>query len=176
MTALDHNRARSALAKKAGVSVAEVSGLAIWGNHSSTMYPDYPNARIGGRPAMDAVGDEAWFTSEFMPAVQNRGAAIIKARGQSSAASAANAVISSVRALTAGTGEDCMSLALVSRGQYGVPEGLVFSYPVRSDGMSYAVVEGLNHGPAAEAALRATTEELIAERDAVRDLVPSYSE
>src|SRR5215469_13963034 len=110
MTALDHNRARSALASKAGASVAEVRGLAIWGNHSSTMYPDYPNATIGGRPAMQVVADDAWFACDFTPLVQNRGAAIIAARGASSAASAANAVISSVRAITAGTGDDCMSL------------------------------------------------------------------
>jgi len=172
MTALDHNRARSALANKAGVNVADVRGLAIWGNHSSTMYPDYPNATIGGRPAMQVVGDDAWFANHFTPLVQNRGAAIIAARGQSSAASAANAVISSVRAITAGTGDDCMSLALVSRGQYGVPEGLVFSYPVRSDGRSWSVVEGLKHGPAARTALKATADELLAECDGVRDLLP----
>ena len=171
MTALDHNRARSALAAKAGVNVAEVRGLAIWGNHSSTMYPDYPNATIGGRPAMQVVGDDAWFANDFTPLVQNRGAAIIAARGQSSAASAANAVISSVRALTSGTGDDCMSLALVSGGQYGVPAGLVFSFPVRSDGRTWSVVEGLRHGSAARSALKATADELIAESVGVRDLV-----
>ena len=173
MTALDHNRARSALATKAGVNVAEVRGMAIWGNHSSTMYPDYPNATIGGRPATEVVGDDAWFESDFTPLVQNRGAAIIAARGQSSAASAANAVIASVRALAVGTGDDCMSLALVSQGQYGVPDGLVFSYPVRSDGTHWSVVDGLKHGPFAQAALRGTTDELLAERGAVRDLVPA---
>lgn len=172
MTALDHNRARSALAIKAGVPVGEVSRMAIWGNHSSTMYPDYRNARIGGRSAIEAICDEAWFERDFVPAVQNRGAAIIAARGQSSAASAANAVISSVRAVAAGTGDDVMSLALVSQGQYGVPEGLVFSYPVRSDGRRHAVLEGVEHGPAALAALKKTADELIAERDGVRDLVP----
>jgi len=173
MTALDHNRARSALAAKAGVSVGEVRHMAIWGNHSSTMYPDYRNALIGGRRAPEAIGDDAWLAGEFIPMVQNRGAAIIKARGQSSAASAANAVISSVTALTRGTGDDVMSLAMVSRGQYGVPEGLVFSYPVRSDGRSHSIVEGLRHGPAAQAALKATTDELVAERDGVRDLIPN---
>jgi len=173
MTALDHNRAKSALAIKAGAPAGEVTRMAIWGNHSSTMYPDYPNARIGGRPAMEVIGDDAWFEREFTPAVQNRGAAIIAARGASSAASAANAVISSVLALHAGTGDDVMSLALVSEGQYGVPEDLVFSYPVRSDGRTHSVLEGVTHGPEALAALRRTTDELIAERDAVRDLVPS---
>jgi malate dehydrogenase len=173
MTALDHNRARSALAIKAGVSVGEVSHMAIWGNHSSTMYPDYRNALIGGRPAPEVIADDAWLAEAFTSAVQDRGAAIIKARGQSSAASAANAVIDSVRAVHAGTGDDWMSLALVSRGDYGVPEGLMFSYPVRSDGRSHEVVAGIRHGPEAQEALRRTTEELIAERDGVRDLFPS---
>jgi len=173
MTALDHNRARSALAARAGVSVAEVRHMAIWGNHSSTMYPDYRNALIGGRPAAEAIGDDAWLTREFTPMVQNRGAAIIKARGQSSAASAANAVIDSVRAVQAGAADDWMSLAVVSQGQYGVPGGLVFSYPVISDGRSHRIVEGVKHGPQAQAAIKATTAELIAERDGVADLVPS---
>lgn len=172
MTSLDHNRAKSALAAKAGVSVGEVSHMAIWGNHSSTMYPDYRNALIGGRPAPEVIGDDAWLSGEFIPTVQNRGAAIIKARGASSAASAANAIIDSVQAVHAGTGDDWMSLAVVSQGQYGVPEGLVFSYPVMSDGRSHRVVEGVRHGPEALAALKATTEELAAERAGVADLVP----
>ena len=171
MTSLDHNRARSALAKKAGASVADVLHMAIWGNHSPTMYPDYRHALIGGRPAAEVIGDAAWFEGDFIPEVQNRGAAIIKARGQSSAASAANAVISSVQAVHAGTGDDWMSLAVVSQGEYGVPEGLVFSYPVVSDRRTHRVVEGIAHGPEALAALRRTTDELIAERDGVRDLV-----
>jgi malate dehydrogenase len=172
MTALDHNRARSALAAKAGVNVGEVSRMAIWGNHSSTMYPDYPNTLIGGRPASEVIGEPDWFTDAFVPGVQNRGAAIIAARGQSSAASAANAVIDSVRALHAGTGDDCMSLATVSRGEYDVPKGLVFSYPVKSDGYSHHVVEHIEHDERARDLIRITTEELIAERDGVRDLVP----
>jgi malate dehydrogenase len=147
--------------------------MAIWGNHSSTMYPDYRNALIGGRPAADAIGDDAWLSREFTPMVQNRGAAIIKARGASSAASAANAVIDSVRAVHAGTGDDWMSLAAVSQGQYGVPEGLVFSYPVTSDGRSHHVVDGIQHGAEGQAALQATTEELVAERDGVADLIPA---
>jgi malate dehydrogenase len=171
MTALDHNRAKSALATKAGVSVGEVSHMAIWGNHSSTMYPDYRNALIGGRPAAEVIADDAWLAGEFTPMVQNRGAAIIKARGQSSAASAANAIIDSVRAIQDGTGDDWMSLAVVSQGQYGVPEGLLFSYPVTSDGRSHRVVEGVRHGPEAQAALKATTDELVAEQAGVADLV-----
>jgi malate dehydrogenase len=173
MTALDHNRAKSALAAKAGASVGEVSHMAIWGNHSSTMYPDYRNALIGGRLATAAIGDDAWLANEFTPMVQNRGAAIIKARGQSSAASAANAVIDSVRAVHTGTGDDWMSLAVVSEGQYGVPQGLVFSYPVTSDGCSHAVVEGVQHGPEGQAAIKATTDELVAECNGVADLVPA---
>ena len=172
MTALDHNRAKSALAARAGVNVGQVKRMAIWGNHSSTMYPDYPNTLIGGRPASEVIGDEAWLANDFVPEVQNRGAAIIKARGQSSAASAANAVISSVRAVHAGTGDDCMSLATVSKGEYGVPKGLVFSYPVASDGRSHHVVEGVKHDAKAEALIQITTEELVAERDGVKDLVP----
>lgn len=173
MTALDHNRAKSALAVKANAPVARVKKMAIWGNHSPTMYPDYPNATIGGRPVPQVIRDEAWLKNDFVPAVQNRGAAIIKARGQSSAASAANAVIDSVKALHAGTGDDCMSLALVSEGQYGVPKGLVFSYPVTSDGKAHKVVDGITHGADARAALRKTNDELIAERDGVKDLVPA---
>jgi malate dehydrogenase len=136
------------------------------------MYPDYRNALIGGRPAAEVIGDDAWLATAFTPMVQNRGAAIIKARGQSSAASAANAVIDSVRAVNAGTGDDWMSLAVVSQGQYGVPEGLVFSYPVTSDGRTHAVVEGVRQGPEGQAAIKATTDELVAERNGVADLVP----
>jgi malate dehydrogenase len=173
MTALDHNRAKSALAAKAGVSAGAVSHMAIWGNHSSTMYPDYRNALIGGGPAPAVIGDDAWLANDFTPMVQNRGAAIIKARGQSSAASAANAVIDSVKAVHTGTGGDWMSLAVVSDGQYGVPKELVFSYPVTSDGASHQVVEGVQHGPEAQAALKATADELATERHGVKDLIPA---
>jgi malate dehydrogenase len=173
MTALDHNRAKSALAIKAGVSAGAVSHMAIWGNHSSTMYPDYRNALVGGRPAPAVIGDDAWLANDFTPMVQNRGAAIIKARGQSSAASAANAVIDSVKAVQTGTAGDWMSLAVVSDGQYGVPKGLVYSYPVTSDGASHKVVEGVSHGAEAQTALKATAAELAAERDGVADLIPA---
>jgi malate dehydrogenase len=147
--------------------------MAIWGNHSSTMYPDYRNAMIGDRPAAEVIADDAWLAGEFTPMVQNRGAAIIKARGQSSAASAANAIIDSVRAVQDGTGDDWMSLAVVSQGQYGVPEGLVFSYPVTSDGRSHHVADGVRHGPEAQAAIKTTTDELVAEQAGVADLVPA---
>lgn len=136
------------------------------------MYPDYRHALIDGRPATEVIGDAEWFESAFTPHVQNRGAAIIKARGQSSAASAANAVVDSVRAVHHGTDDDWMSLAVVSRGQYGVPEGMVFSYPVQSDGRTLDVVGGIEHGAQARAALRATADELSAECERVRDLAP----
>ena len=134
MTSLDHNRAKSALAAKASVSAGAVSYMDIWGNHSSTMYPDYRNALINGRLTPAVIADDAWLANDFTPMVQNRGAAVIKARGQSSAASAANAVIDSVKACPDGTSGDWMSLAVVSEGQYDVPKGLVFSYPVTPDG------------------------------------------
>jgi malate dehydrogenase len=172
MTRLDQNRAQSQLARKAGVPVSDVAHVAIWGNHSSTQYPDFENARIGGRPAPEVIDDEAWLRGEFITTVQQRGAAIIKARGASSAASAANAVIDSVRSIVSPTPEgDCTSLAVVSHGEYGTPEGLVFGFPVRSDGASWSVVEGLSHSPFAEDRIRATTEELLAEREAVTALL-----
>jgi malate dehydrogenase len=172
MTRLDQNRARSLLARRTGVPVAQVTGLAIWGNHSSTQFPDFENARIAGRPAPEAVGDEAWLRGEFITAVQQRGAAVIEARGASSAASAANAVIDSVRSLLEPTpAGDLASLAVVSHGEYGVPEGLVFGFPVRSDGARWQVVEGLPHSPFALERIAVTTDELLAEREAVRDLL-----
>src|SRR5579872_1725633 len=135
MTRLDQNRARSLLAKRAGVPVTAVTSLAIWGNHSSTQYPDFENARIAGRPVTEVVDDLDWLRGEFITTVQQRGAAIIEARGASSAASAANAVIDSVRSITEPTpAGDTVSVAVVSHGQYGVPEGLVFGYPLRSSG------------------------------------------
>src|SRR5690606_17723676 len=130
LTRLDHNRARAALAKKAGVPAGAVTHVTIWGNHSSTQYPDFTNALINGRPATEVIRDRAWLEHEFVPASQNRGAAVIKARGASSALSAAHGTIDHVKCLLRGTPpDDWTSQASVSRGQYGVPEGLVFSYP-----------------------------------------------
>jgi malate dehydrogenase len=144
MTMLDQNRAVTQLAQKAGVDTTAVSNLAIWGNHSSTMYPDFYNARIGGRPAIDVIRDEAWFKDTFLPTVQQRGAAIIKARGLSSAASAANAVVDTVRNLTTPTREgDWFSVAVCSDGSYGIEKGLIYSYPIRSDGSKWEIVQGL---------------------------------
>ena len=173
MTRLDANRARWQLAARAGVPVAEVSNLAIWGNHSSTQFPDFEHARIGGKPAAEVIGDRAWLEGDFIKTVQSRGAAIIEARGASSAASAAHAAIESVRSVLDTTPEgDWVSLAVVSRGEYGVPEGLQFGFPVRSDGLSWSVVEGLEHGPFAAERIRVTTEELQAEMSDVGELLP----
>jgi malate dehydrogenase len=135
MTMLDQNRAVTQLAIKSGADTTAVTNLAIWGNHSSTMYPDFPNARIAGKAATDAIPDEPWFRDSFLPTVQQRGAAIIKARGFSSAASAANAVVDTVRNLTNATrAGDWFSVAVCSDGSYGIEKGLIFSFPIRSDG------------------------------------------
>jgi malate dehydrogenase len=172
MTRLDQNRAQSLLAKRAGVPVTAVTGLAIWGNHSSTQFPDFENTRIDGRPATEVIDDLAWLQGDFISTVQQRGAAIIEARGASSAASAANAVIDSVQSLREPTPkDDVVSLAVVSSGQYGVPEGLVFGYPVRNDGRSWSVVKGVSHSDFARDRIRVTTDELVSEREAVRDLL-----
>ncbi|HZR15556.1 MAG TPA: malate dehydrogenase [Acidimicrobiia bacterium] len=172
MTRLDQNRAESQLAHKAGVPVSDVTNMAIWGNHSATQYPDFRNARIGGKPAPDVIGDADWLRTTFIETVQRRGAAIIDARGASSAASAANAVIDSVNSIRTPTADgDWASLAVCSRGEYGVPEGLQFGFPVRSDGTGWQIVEGLEHDEFAREKLDVTTKELVAERDEVRDLI-----
>jgi malate dehydrogenase len=174
MTMLDQNRARTQLAKKAGVAVDQVSNIAIWGNHSSTMYPDFPNARIGGRPATEVIGDDAWFRDTFIPTVQKRGAAIIEARGLSSAASAANAVVDTVRALTTPTHpDDCFSVAVCSDGAYGIERGLIFSHPTRSDGSRWHVVPGVSVGEFSRARITATENELKEEKALVADLLPN---
>jgi malate dehydrogenase len=174
MTRLDENRAKSQLAHRAGVGVASVTNLAIWGNLSAPQYPDFANARIGGRPAPEVISDHEWLRGEFITTVQKRGAAIIEARGASSAASAANAVIDSVRSIAGGTqSDDWTSLAVASRGEYGAPEGLQFGFPVSSDGRAWKVVEGLDLDDFAREKIRITTEELIQERDLVKQLIPA---
>jgi len=170
MTRLDQNRAVTTLAKKAEVPVASVTRVAVWGNHSPTQFPDFENARIDGRPVTDVIGDESWLRGEFIKGVQQRGAKVIEARGASSAASAANAAIDSVRSLLVPTPDgSCVSLAAVSHGEYGIPVGLVFGFPVASDGTDWHVVEGLSHSDFARERIAATTEELVSERAAVRD-------
>ena len=172
MTRLDQNRARAQLARKAGVPVTEVNNVAVWGNHSATQYPDFLNATISGRPAPEVIGDPDWLRRDFVTTVQQRGAAIIAARGASSAGSAASAVIDSVRSLLDPTPPgDNAALAVASRGEYGVPEDLQFGFPVVSDGSSWSVAEGFVLDDFAREKLHLTTEELLAERRAVEDLL-----
>jgi malate dehydrogenase len=174
MTRLDENRARTQLAKKAGVPVSAVTNMAIWGNHSATQYPDGQNARIAGHPAPDVITDHEWLDGKFIETVQKRGAAVIEARGSSSAASAANAVIDSVNSIWQPTASgDWHSLAVVSRGEYGTPEGLQFGFPVRSGSKGWEVVGGIKHGAPAMERIKKSTEELLQERELVKGLVPS---
>ena len=172
MTRLDQNRAETQIAKRAGVPVVEVKNLAIWGNHSSTQFPDFAHATVAGRPAPEVIGDEGWLRGEFLTTVQKRGAAVIEARGLSSAASAANAAIDTVVSLTTPTpADDCVSVAVTTRGEYGVPEGLTFGLPVVADGAGgFTVKEGFAHDDFARERVGATTDELLAERDEVRAL------
>ena len=173
MTRLDQNRAASQLAQKAGVPVGKVSNVTIWGNHSDTQYPDVKNARIDGKPATQVVTDGSWLTDTFIPTVAKRGSAVIKARGASSAASAANAALDSVRSASFPTrGDDWFSAGVVSDGSYGIPTGLIYSFPLRStDGKSWQVVQGLSIDDDARARLDASAAELVSERDAVKDLL-----
>jgi malate dehydrogenase len=172
MTRLDENRAKTQLAKKAGVPVTAVSNLAIWGNHSSTQFPDFANAKISGSPAPEVIDDAAWLQGAFIETVQKRGAAIIDARGLSSAASAANAAIDSFRSVLFPTpAGDWSSLAVTSHGEYGVPEGLQFGFPVRSNGGTVEIVQGLSHDEFAEGRIKITTDELLAEKADVAELL-----
>jgi malate dehydrogenase len=172
MTMLDENRGRTQLAARAGVPVGEVRGLAIWGNHSATQFPDFYHATIGGRPVPDVL-DESWLQGDFMTTVQQRGAAIIAARGQSSAASAANAIIDTVRNISQPTGEPfSAAIPAPARGGYDVPEGLVFGYPLRaSRSGEVEIVQGISHGTWASTKVEATTNELLEERTAVAELI-----
>ena len=171
MMRLDHNRAVGQLAARAGVGVAEVTNMTVWGNHSASQYPDIFNAKVGGRPAAEVVADQLWLENEFIPTVQKRGAAIIEARGASSAASAANAAIDHVRDWVGGTAEgEWVSMAVPSEGSYGLPEGIICGVPVRTAGGAYSVVEGLQIGEFARARIDASAAELVDERDAVREL------
>lgn len=171
MTALDENRAKTQLAKKAGVDVTQVKNMTIWGNHSATQYPDFSNARIGGKPAGEVITDEKWAQGEFITTVQKRGASIIKARGLSSAASAANAAVQSVYNLTHDTASDegTYSVALASQGQYGVDEGLIFSYPCRTINGVVTVVESFSHDSFGTEKFDITLNELKEERQAVKE-------
>ena len=174
MTRLDENRARTQLAHKAKVPIAVVSNVAVWGNHSTTQYPDAHNARIAGLPVEQVINDHGWLKGKFVEIIQKRGAAVIEARGASSAASAANAVVDSIVSIrTATSWGDWHSLAVVSHGEYGVPEGLQFGFPVRSDGTTWEVVPDLQHDDDGWKRIRLTTQELLQEREMVKDLVPA---
>lgn len=173
LTRLDQNRAYAQLAQKAGVSVNDVSNVTIWGNHSATQYPDAENAKINGKPAMDVITDHDWLRGDFITTVQKRGAAIIQARGKSSAASAANATIDQVKSFMHKTPDgDWFSAAVRSDGSYGIEEGLIFSFPLQSDGQgSYKIVPGLSHSDFAKEKLAATEDELKNEKSVVTDLL-----
>ncbi len=171
LTRLDHNRALAQLASKTGSAVSEITKMTIWGNHSATQYPDIFHAEVGGANAAELVGDQDWLENDFIPTVQKRGAAIIDARGASSAASAASATIDSARDWLQGTPEgDWVSMAVVSDGSYGVPDGLVSSFPVTTQGGAWTIVPGLDIDDFSRARIDASTAELGEERDAVRDL------
>jgi malate dehydrogenase len=171
MTRLDHNRAKAQAAAKVGVPVAEVTKMTIWGNHSATQYPDAFHAEVGGRTVVEAVGDQAWLEGDFIPTVQKRGAAIIEARGSSSAASAANAAIDHVHDWALGTPVgDWVSMAVYSDGSYEVPEGLITSFPVTTSGGDWSIVQGLEIDDFSRTRIDASNAELAEERDAVKDL------
>lgn len=173
MTRLDENRAKAQLAERAGVLVSDVSNMAIWGNHSATQYPDFTHARIGGRPVTEVIDDHDWLQGEFITTVQKRGAAIIQARGASSAASAGSAAIDHVVSMTTATPEgDWFSAAVPSDGSYGVEEGLISSFPVRADGDgNWEIVQGLDIDAFSREKIDATVAELQSEREAIADLL-----
>jgi malate dehydrogenase len=172
MTRLDQNRAEIQIAKKAGVPVKDVKNVAIWGNHSATQFPDFANATVNAKSVPEVISDHEWLQGAFITTVQKRGAAIIEARGASSAASAANAAIDTVVSLVTETAnDDCASVAVTSHGEYGVPEGLTFGFPIASDGNgSWRVKEGFGIDEFAKDRIKVTTDELLAERDEVRAL------
>jgi malate dehydrogenase len=170
MTRLDHNRAVAQLAQKTGATVSEVSHMVVWGNHSPTMYPDLFNAKVRGERAWDVVGDESWVADEYIPRVGKRGAEIIEARGASSAASAANAAVDHVHDWVLGTGDEWVSMAVPSPGAYGVEEGIISSFPVRTKDGEWEIVEGLEVPEFSQERIDRTVNELKEERDAVRQL------
>lgn len=172
MTRLDQNRAETQIAKKAGAPVSAVKNLAIWGNHSSTQFPDFANTTVNGTPVTSAISDHAWLQGDFISTVQKRGAAIIEARGASSAASAANAAIDTVYGMVNATpSDDCVSVAVTSNGEYGIPAGLTFGYPISADGLGgWKVKEGFELDAFAQEKIKVTTDELVGERDEVQSL------
>ncbi|MDR9406798.1 MAG: malate dehydrogenase [Spiribacter sp.] len=172
MTRLDHNRALAQLANRTGSHTTDIRQLTVWGNHSATQYPDISHASVSGKAASDLV-DTAWLEESFIPTVQQRGAAIIKARGQSSAASAASAAVDHMRDWTLGTpADDWVSMAIISDGSYGITEGIVYSFPVRCQDGRYEIVSGLSVDDFSRERMQATEQELVEERDAVEHLLP----
>ncbi len=172
MMRLDHNRAMTQLAQKTGVSINDVTGMTVWGNHSATQFPDLFNARVTGKPAIEQI-DHDWYQNTFIPTVQQRGAAIIKARGASSAASAANAAIDHLRNWALGTpGDEWVSMGVFSDGSYGIAEGLIYSFPCRCSNGDWEIVQGLEVGEFSRERMNATEKELSEERDAVAHLLP----
>jgi len=172
MTRLDHNRAMTQIAQKTGKAVTSVKKVTIWGNHSATQYPDIFNAEVDGQNAAKAVNDQEWIEKTFIPTVQKRGAAIIEARGLSSAASAANAAIDHVRDWVSGSASgDWLSMGVPSDGSYGIPEGVMFGYPGTTSGGRYEIVKGLQHNDFAKAKIAATHKELLEERAAIEHLL-----
>lgn len=172
MTMLDQHRACAQLAKKAGLEITEVKNMAIWGNHSATQYPDFYHATIERKPVGEAISDEVWLQTTFIETVQKRGAAIIKARGHSSAASAANAIVDAVRKLITPTKEgEIFSMAVSSDGSYGVEEGLMFSFPLRSNGQDWEIVQGIEHNGFAKEKIEVTLKELLSEKEAVKEIL-----
>ena len=173
MTRLDENRAKSQLAKKSGVDITVVTNMAIWGNHSSTQYPDFTHAKVSGRPATEAIKDETWLKGEFITSIQQRGAAVIKARGASSAASAANAIVDSVASIANPTAAgDWHSVCVRSDGSYGIEKDLICSFPVRSNGRTLEIVQGLSVDEFSRSKIEATVNELKEEKSLVADLLP----
>jgi malate dehydrogenase len=170
MMRLDHNRAMTQVAQKAGKPVTSVKKMSIWGNHSATQYPDLFHAEVDGQNAAKLINDQSWVEGTFIPTVQKRGAAIIEARGLSSAASAANAAIDHVRDWVTGT-QDWVSMGIPSDGSYGIPEGLMFGYPVTCSGGKYTIVKGLEHNDFAKSKIAATQKELNEERTAIEHLL-----
>lgn len=171
MTMLDEFRARGQLAIKAGVDVDQITQMSIWGNHSSTQYPDFYNAKIGGKPATEVITDVEWLKNDFIPLVQTRGAAVIKARGASSAASAANAALMTVHNLVHDTVQaETFSVARCSQGEYGIDEGLIFSFPCRTEGGQLKVIAGIEQNEFGQEKIQVTLDELRQERDAVMEM------
>ena len=172
MMRLDHNRAKTQIAQKTGSAVTQVSNMIVWGNHSATQYPDLFNTKVGGEAAISLV-EQQWYEDEFIPTVQQRGAAIIKARGASSAASAANAAIDHMRSWALGTeGDDWVSMGVYSDGSYGIAKGLIYSFPCRCEDGLWSIVQGLEIGGFSRSRMSATEQELTEERDAVAHLLP----